>query len=76
MQINGQIVVTRPVFGKALKAGDMLAVLGKRARIIALTPYRGPLAHLFKEGAQIAAFDCKAPSSMTINNGELYEVVL
>ena len=44
------------VRGKALRVGDVISVWWEpnKATITALTPYRGQLAYLFSEGAQVA----------------------
>ena len=62
------------VFGSELKVGDGFVYWAASARtqIVALEPYRGPLAHLFVGGAQIATFMVGPP--MTIDNSGLYTV--
>jgi len=66
------------VLGAALKVGDTIIPWHeKTATICALRPYTGPLAPLFRKGAQIATFlpgDFGA-KGMTIDNGGLYRVV-
>jgi hypothetical protein len=62
-------------FGRELKEGHTIVVgYSNRDRIISLTPYIGSLAHIFPEGAQIAAF-ALSNVGMTIENGALYDVV-
>lgn len=60
-------------FGGELKAGDTIEVwwAPNRDTIIALTPYKGPLLHLFPKGAQIAKFALNG-TGMTIDNSDLY----
>ena len=62
--------------GKELKVGDTLAVWwkGKRDTVTKLTPYTGPLAYLFPEGAQLAEFAVFSVG-MTIDNSDDYEVI-
>lgn len=62
--------------GSALKVGDTIEVwwAPRRDTITALRPYTGPLAQHFPQGAQLAEFAlCKL--GMTIDNGEIYEVI-
>lgn len=57
--------------GAELKVGDIINVWWPPywARITALTPYRGPLEHLFPQGASIARFhNFGQPRTMTIDN--------
>lgn len=64
------------VNGSDLRPGDVIEVWwqGGRDTIMSLQPYRGPLAHLFPQGAQLAAFAiCK--SGMTIDNAATYKVI-
>lgn len=57
--------------GSALKVGDIVTFpYTKIHRITKLEPYKGPLAHLFPEGAQLATFDTGI--GMTIDNGDYY----
>ncbi len=64
------------VLGSELRPGDTIQVWWRPRRdtITALRPYRGPLAGLFPEGAQIAEFALGA-CGMTIDNGDLYDVL-
>lgn len=60
--------------GSELKVGDLIKVWWPpgRDRIVSLRPYTGPLANLFPQGAQIAAFEfC---SGMTIENHNSYQI--
>jgi hypothetical protein len=57
--------------GSDLKKDDMLILWFGRQRVTQLEPYNGPIAHLFKEGAQIATFD--TGKRMTIDNGDYYD---
>ena len=68
--------MSRSVEGSALKVGDTIAVWWKpgRDRITELRPYTGPLAHIFPSGASLASFALYR-TGMTIDNGELYEVI-
>lgn len=62
------------VKGSNLQLGDAIVYWwSKTARIVSLEPYRGPLAYLFKDGAQIAGFDIGP--GMTIDNGDYYDRV-
>jgi len=64
------------ISGKDLRVGDTIKVWWHphRDTVTALRPYRGPLAHLFTDGAQLADFAiCR--SGMTIDNGDSYERV-
>lgn len=64
------------VKGSQLKVGQCIEVwwAGHRDIITALRPYKGSLAHLFGDGAQIAEFSiCKA--GMTIDNSDYYNVI-
>lgn len=69
-------MATRRVSGSALKVGDTIDVWWQpgRDRIVGLAPYAGPLAYLFKEGAQLATF-ALLKSGMTIENSLVYEVI-
>lgn len=58
--------------GGELKLGDVINTWAGKKRIVALTPYTGPLAHLWPKGARIAKFDIG--SSMTIPNDEPFAV--
>ena len=62
--------------GKELKVGDTIEVWWNphRDTITELRPYLGPLAYLFPEGAQLASF-AVCQSGMTIDNGDVFEVV-
>lgn len=62
------------VFGRQLVEGDVIRTWFSdgKDRITHLSPYVGPLASIFKEGAQIAAF-ALSNVGMTIDNGALYE---
>jgi hypothetical protein len=61
------------VFGSELKVGDTIKVWWSPNldTIVALDPYKGPIAHLFKSGAAIAKFQKK--NGMTIDLGDLYD---
>lgn len=63
-------------YGSELKVGDTIAVWWQpnRDRIIGLRPYHGPLAYLFPNGAQLADFALNK-SGMTIDNGDIFEVI-
>lgn len=63
--------------GRDLKVGDTIETWWspRRDTIVGLTPYEGPLSGVFPEGAQLAEF-ALSPTGMTIDNGDLYEVVL
>lgn len=70
------------VKGSDLKVGDTLVVWwslvdrgAKRNRDIIrkLTPYTGPLRHLFSDGAQLSDFQFSR-AGMTIENGRYYEI--
>lgn len=63
-------------FGSELKIGDAIEIwFGPKVdRIVALTPYTGPLAHLFPKGASIAAFQVSR-LGMTIDHGAQFNVV-
>lgn len=64
-------------WGKDLRVGDTIAVWWspRRDTIVALRPYHGPLAHIFPHGAQIATFAILPSGDMTIDNGDVYEVI-
>lgn len=64
------------VFGCDLGIGDVIEVwwAPRRDQIVALKPYRGALAGLFRHGAQIATFAVSG-LEMTISNGERYNVI-
>lgn len=66
----------RQVCGKDLKVGDVVEVWWnpQRDTIVTLQPYTGPIAHIFKAGAQLATF-ALLKSGMTIDNGEIYTVI-
>lgn len=71
---------TGRVRGAALKVGDTIEVwwAPKLATITKLTPYAGPLVHLFPEGASIATFSratSGATPSMTIDHADLYILI-
>lgn len=59
------------VFGSELKVGDVIAVWWPPNRD-SLVPYNGSIAHLFKEGAQLATFAINK-DGMTIDNGQIFE---
>jgi hypothetical protein len=64
------------VYGKDLRIGDTIEVWWTPGRdtITGLRPYTGNLAHLFREGAQLAEFAiCK--TGMTIDNASPFVVV-
>jgi hypothetical protein len=62
------------VKGSDLRVGDTIDVWWKphRDTITSLTAYKGPLAHIFIGGAQIAGF--VHVTGMTIDNNALYAV--
>ncbi|UYO50280.1 hypothetical protein KQX64_06820 [Rhodopseudomonas palustris] len=64
--------MTERVFGSELRSGDVVEVWWppNRDTILSLTPYNGPLAHLFRQGAQLATF--AVGPGMTIDNGDLF----
>lgn len=64
------------IYGNELKVGDTLKVWwgANTDTITNLTPYTGPLVEMFKDGAQTASFALNW-RGMTIDNGNLYEVV-
>lgn len=66
----------RHLLGADLRVGDTIAVwwANKRDTITRLTPYTGKLASLFPKGAQIAEF-ALAPTGMTIDNEDYYEIL-
>ena len=66
----------KQVYGNELQVGDTIAVwwAGGRDTITELRPYTGPLSNLFPYGAQIASFAVNR-SGMTIDNGDVYEVI-
>jgi hypothetical protein len=64
--------MAKQVRGNELKLGDVIDTWAGKKRIIALQPYRGPLAYLFPAGAQIATFDLGG--GMTIDNSDLFEI--
>lgn len=61
------------IFGREIKPGDTIEVwwTPQRDTVISLRPYNGPLAHLFKDGAQLAEFALNKVG-MTIDNGDLF----
>lgn len=65
------------VLGSALRVGDTIEVWWQpnRDTITALRPYRGPLAHIWKQGAQLADFAI-LKTGMTIDNGAIYERIV
>lgn len=68
----------RTILGRDLKVGDVVTGLfwspTHQDVITSLEPYNGPLAYLWKDGAQIARFAlCKG--GMMIDNGEAFEVI-
>ena len=67
--------MAKRVHGSELKVGDTILVWfsGGRDTITKLEPYRGPLAHLFPAGAQLASFALNR-TGMTIDNGDLYNL--
>lgn len=67
----------RHVKGGTLKVGDTIDVWWQphRDTIMRLRPYDGPLAHIFKEGAQLADFAINK-SGMTIDNSDYYDVLM
>lgn len=69
-------MATERVKGSDLKPGDAVEVWWQpnRDQIVSLEPYRGPLAYLFGEGAQIAAF--AVGPAMTIDNADNYNRVI
>jgi len=62
--------------GSELKVGDTIEVwwAPRRDTITELKPYNGPLAYLFKGGAQLATFALHK-SGMTIDNADSYDVI-
>jgi hypothetical protein len=62
------------VLGSELRVGDTIEVWWAHGRdtITGLRPYRGPLAYLFSEGAQLASFALNR-SGMTIDNADTFE---
>jgi hypothetical protein len=58
--------------GNELKVGDVIATWFGKQRILTLTPYRGPLSHLWNDQAHLAEF---TPSNvgMTIGPDDLFE---
>jgi hypothetical protein len=71
------------VRGKKLKVGDTIRVwwssyagqTDNTDTIMKLEPYKGSLAKLFKDGAQLAWFAHNSNAGMTIDNAEMYEVI-
>lgn len=65
--------MAKRVQGKALRVGHVIETWWRPHLdvILSLEPYRGPLGHLFPDGAQIASF--LIGPDMTIDNGEYYE---
>lgn len=62
--------------GAELKVGDTIAIWWRPGRdtITSLVPYKGPLEHLFPEGAQIAGFALNK-CGMTIENDHSFEII-
>lgn len=69
-------LVDTQVTGAELQPGDVIEVwwFPRRDTILKLTPYTGPLADVFKKGAQIAVF-AQNVNGMTIDNAALYRVL-
>jgi hypothetical protein len=67
-------MTTNTVSGSDLAVGDTIEVwwAPNRDTIIGLRPYTGPLAYLWKDGAQLADFALNK-SGMTIDNGERFK---
>lgn len=72
-----ELATPRHVLGASLRVGDTIEVWWspRRDTITRLQPYRGPLAHLFKDGAQIASF-ALLRTGMTIDNSADYVVLV
>lgn len=62
------------VFGRDLRVGDTIEVWWQpnRDTITGLRPYKGPLAHIWQEGAMLADFAI-LKTGMTIDCGGLYD---